>query len=456
MTSHLKVNWKEMADETTRLLSELLQIDTTNPPGNEQPAALYLQRLLKSEGIESQIFERAPGRSNLIARLKGKRPGKRLMMLSHTDVVPVTDPNKWEYPPFSGAVAAGYVWGRGALDMKSMTATETMAFLLFKRLNIDFAGELILVAAADEEQGSSYGADWLVQTHPELMRCDYVLNEGGGMPLQINGKTFYTVDSIEKGLWWVRLRVKGASGHGSVPHDNNALAKSARLIERLATHRFPKQIAAPVREFITQVISVLGPKGAQAVTLILSANQEVDFKALLGGTPIDPNLAYAFTHTTCSPTMIKAGVKENVIPDSCEFVLDFRFVPDYSREQIQETIKQLASDLAKDLEIETIQHHPTSESPIDNSFYRLIAETVREEIPGAQAVPYMLTGATDSRFVRELGAAAYGFSPLSTKMSLSERAKLIHSENERIDIESLGLGVKMLTKIAMKALEAEE
>lgn len=455
MPTPAEINWKEVADETTQLLSELLKIDTTNPPGNEEPAAKYLQRLLKQERIESQILERGPSRSNLIARLKGKRPGKRLMLLSHTDVVPVTDPSKWKYPPFSGAIAEGYIWGRGALDMKSMTATETMVFLLFKRLNVDFAGELILVAAADEEQGSAYGADWLVQTHPELVRCDYVLNEGGGMPLQINGKTFYTVDSIEKGLWWVRLRFKGASGHGSVPHENNALAKSARLIDRLATHRFPKQIAAPVREFLTQVERALGPKGAQAAKLILSDDREVDFKRLLSGTAIDPHLAYAFTHTTCSPTMIKAGVKENVIPDSCEFVLDFRFVPGYSRERIEETIKQLAGDGAKDLEIETIQHHPASESPIDNSFYRLIVETVREELPGAQAVPYLLTGATDSRFVRELGAAAYGFSPLSTKMSLSERAKLIHSENERIDIESLELGVKLLSKIARKALEAK-
>jgi acetylornithine deacetylase/succinyl-diaminopimelate desuccinylase-like protein len=455
MPTKSKIHWKEVTEETTELLSELLQINTTNPPGNERPAALYLQELLKSEGIESQILERAPGRSNLIARLQGKQPGNRLMLLSHTDVVPVTDPSKWKYPPFSGTIAEGYVWGRGALDMKSMTAAEAIAFLLFKRLNVDFAGELILVAAADEEQGASYGADWLVRTHPELMRCDYVLNEGGGMPLELNGQTFYTIDSIEKGLWWVRLRVKGASGHGSVPHENNALAKSARLIDRLATHRFPKQIAAPVREFLTQVAQALGPEGAHATKLILSDDQEIDFKALLSGTAIDSNLAYAFTHTTCSPTMIQAGVKENVIPDSCEFVLDFRFVPGYSREKIQETILKLAGELASDLEIETIQHHPASESPIDNSFYRLITEVVRQEVPGAQAVPYMLTGATDSRFVRELGAAAYGFSPLSTKMSLSERAKLIHSENERIDIESLTLGVKLLTKIAMKTLEAK-
>ncbi|HED03146.1 MAG TPA: M20/M25/M40 family metallo-hydrolase [Candidatus Fraserbacteria bacterium] len=453
MPDNAKLDWKTVAEETTKLLSELLQLDTTNPPGNEKIAADYLQGLLSQEGIESQILESAPGRSNLIARLKGRQPGKRLMLLSHTDVVPVNDPDQWKYPPFSGVVAEGYVWGRGALDMKSMTATETMVMLLFKRLKLDFAGELILAAVADEEQGSSYGGNWLVQNHPDLMRSDYVLNEGGGMPLQIGEQVFYTVDTTEKGLWWVRLRFKGAAGHASVPHQDNAIAKSARLIDRLAGHQFPKQIAPAVQEFFVRVGQALGPQGVRAAQVITSDNQQVDLKSLLAGTPLDANLVYAFTHTTCSPTMIRAGVKENVIPARCEFVLDFRFVPGYSREQIEETIEQLAGELAAELEIETIQHHPASESPISDPFYQIIAETVRQEIPGAQAVPYLLTGATDSRFMRQLGAAAYGFSPLSTQMSLSERTKLVHSANERIDIGSLKLGVKLLYTIARRALQ---
>lgn len=449
------INWKSYAKEATKLLSELLQIDTTNPPGNEQKAARYLQGLLKKEGIKSEILESDERRSNLIAGLKGKKPGPKLLLLSHTDVVPVTDPKRWKYPPFSGAVKEGYVWGRGALDMKCMTVMETLALLLFARLDLEFSGELIYAAVADEEKGGTYGARWLAKKYRSKIKADYVINEGGGMPLSIDGKTFYTIENAEKGLWWVRLKVKGVSGHGSVPHENNALAKASRLIDRISNYKFPKMIAPSVREFIMKIAEALGPIGQEAARLVLDPKQEVDLKQLLSGTPVDPHLVNAFIRTTVSPTMIQAGVKENVIPDSCEFVLDCRFVPGYSRGQIEETIYKLAAEMKDDLEIETIQYHAASESPITTEFYKLIEEAVREELPGVDTVPLMLTGATDSRFLREIGVIAYGFCPLSTKMGLTERSKLIHSDNERIDIESLELGTRLLAKIAMKVLKAE-
>ncbi|MBI1742922.1 M20/M25/M40 family metallo-hydrolase, partial [Candidatus Acetothermia bacterium] len=175
----MDLDWEKYGNEASQMLSELLQINTTNPPGDEYKAIQYLKKHLDREGISYEILEKEKGRSNLIARLKGKRPGPRVMLMSHVDVVPVTDEKKWKYPPFSGAIEEGYIWGRGALDMKCMTAMEFVTFMLFKRLKLDFAGELILLAASDEEQGSSYGAEWLCKTHPDKMRCDYVLNEGG-------------------------------------------------------------------------------------------------------------------------------------------------------------------------------------------------------------------------------------------------------------------------------------
>ncbi len=457
MTLALDVNWKELGEEATRLLSDLLRIDTTNPPGNERPAAEYLQKYLAREGIESEILEKAPGRSNVLARLKGSQPGPTLMLLSHTDVVPATNPDSWRYPPFSGEIAEGFVWGRGALDMKSMTAIEAVVFVLFKRLGLDFVGELIYLAVADEEMGGTYGAQWLAEEHADKIKADYVLNEGGGMPLQLGDKTFYTVDTVEKGLWWVKVRVKGTAGHGSVPHDDNPLVKSAQLIERIASHRFPKIVSPSVRAFFEKVGETFGEAGRQLANLLTAEGDEPDLEKLkryLQGTPMNPYLVNAFIRTTCSPTKIQAGLKENVIPDSCEFVLDFRYVPGYSREQVEEAMRSIAEELGIALEIETIQHHRASESPVDTDFYKIIEETVREEIPGAETVPYLLTGATDSRFLREIGAVAYGFHPLSTKMSLTERAQLIHSDNERIDLESLELGVRLLTKIAMKTLQA--
>ncbi len=457
MTLALDVSWKELGEEATRLLSDLLRIDTTNPPGNERPAAEYLQKYLAREGIESEILEKAPGRSNVLARLEGSRPGPTLMLLSHTDVVPATNPDSWRYPPFSGEIAEGFVWGRGALDMKSMTAIEAVVFTLFKRLELDFAGELIYLAVADEEMGGTYGAKFLAEEHADRIKADYVLNEGGGMPLQLGDKTFYTVDTVEKGLWWVKVRVKGTAGHGSVPHDDNPLVKSARFIDRIAGEKFPKMISPSVRAFFEKVGEAFGEARRQLVSLLVSQEDKPDLEELkrhLQGTPMNPYLVNAFIRTTCSPTKIQAGLKENVIPDSCEFVLDFRYVPGYSREQVEETMRSIADDLGIAIEIETIQHHRASESPIDTDFYRIIEETVREELPGAEAVPYLLTGATDSRFLREIGAVAYGFHPLSTRMSLAERAQLIHNDNERIDLESLELGVRLLTKIAMKTLQA--
>lgn len=448
------VDWATLGKETTQVLSELIQIDTTNPPGNEHKVIEYLQKKLAREGIASEIFEREQGRSNLVARLTGQRPGKKLLLLSHVDVVPVPDPTRWKYPPFSGAIAEGYVWGRGALDMKCMTAIELSVFTLFKRMGGDFAGELIFAATADEEQGSNYGAEWLAHAHPEQLRADWCLTEGGGMPLKIGSKTFYTIESVEKGLWWFKVRVRGSSGHGSLPHSDNALAKAAYIIDRVAQHKFPKKIAPAVREFILKASEALGPQLKKIALVLLDESQELDLSLLPKDSPISATLLNALVRTTISPTMIHAGVKENVIPDSCEFVLDCRLVPGYTHEQVRETLLELADQYKNDIEIETIQSHDVSQSPIDDPFYKLIEQTVKAELPGVETIPVMLTGATDSRFVRELGVKSYGFCPLSTKMGLADREKLVHNDNERVDIESLELGVRVLSKIALQALEA--
>jgi acetylornithine deacetylase/succinyl-diaminopimelate desuccinylase-like protein len=411
---------------------------------------------LDREGLSYEILEKEKGRSNFIARLKGKRPGPKLMLMSHVDVVPVTDEKKWKYPPFSGAVAEGYIWGRGALDMKCMTAMEFVTFMLFKRMNLDFAGELILLAAADEEQGSTFGAEWLCQKYPEKIKSDFVLNEGGGVPIVMGNKIFYTIENAEKGLWWFRVKVKGTSGHGSIPHSDNALAKSAYIIDRIAKHRFPKRISPSVRELISKLADAMGPEMKKIAIIILDETKDTDLPSLPAESPVSGPLVNSMTHTGISPTMIKAGVKENVIPDGCEFVLDCRLVPGDTREKVRETLMTLAGEYAKDLEIETIQTHDVSESPITHEFYKTIEQVTKEEMQGVSTVPFMMTGATDSRFVRELGSVAYGFCPFTNKMSAKEREKLIHNDNERIDPESMELGTKLLTKIAMRALQAKE
>lgn len=449
-----QVDWDSYREEAVELLSELLQIDTSNPPGRETEAARYLQKLFQKEGLKGELLESAPGRGNFYLRLAGRRSGPKLMLLSHTDVVPVADPSRWTKPPFSGAVAGGYVWGRGALDMKCQTVTEALTVLLFKRLGLEFNGELVYLAVADEERGAKYGAAWLKDHHPQLLKVHYVLNEGGGESLQVGGKTFYGIETVEKGLFWLKVKVKGRSGHGSVPHEENALVRAAALIDRLAHHRFPKKIDEPIRTFVTKVGGALGPRGEQLGRALLDPQVELELRPLLTGTEFEPEAINALIRTTVSPTMIQAGVKENVIPDSCEFVLDCRLLPGAGREEVLGKLAELAKELGIEFETEVLQYHPASSSPLGTDLYKAIERALHAELAGIEVIPTLLTGATDSRFIRELGALAYGLCPLSTKITMHDRLRMIHADNERIDPASLELQVRVFARIAGELLQA--
>ncbi len=453
-----KVDWAAYRQEAAELLSKLIQIDTSNPPGNETAAAQFLQEVFAKEGIPGEVIESAPGRGNFIARLQGSGSGPKLLLLSHLDVVPVAHPENWEHPPFAGALADGFIWGRGALDMKNQVACEALTVFLFKRLKLDFQGELIYLATADEERGGEFGAGWLVKNKPELVQADYVINEGGGMPLRVAGKLFYTIENVEKGILWLRLRVHGRAGHASVPHEENALARAARLIANLTEYQFPKRIGDSVRLFISRIAAAYGPPGERIAEVVLDPQADPELKGLLKDTELDPHLVEAFLRTTVSPTMIQAGIKENVIPDQCEVVLDCRLAPGFAKEAVLEKIRELGAEIGLEegeLEIEFIQDQAPSESPIGTDFYKAAERAILAEHPEAEVVPYLLTGGTDSRFFRSLGAVAYGICPLSPRMDLRERAKLIHADNERIDLESLELSTRVFTRIAVEILRAK-
>jgi len=297
----------------------------------------------------------------------------------------------------------------------------------------------------------------LAKHKPELVRADYVINEGGGMPLRVNKKLFYTIENVEKGILWLKLRVHGRAGHASVPHEENALARAARLIAKLAEHRFPKQVSDSVRVFIERIAAAYGPPGERIARRALDSQTDPELKELLKETELEPHLVEAFLRTTVSPTMIQAGIKENVIPDRCEFVLDCRLAPGFAKEEVLEKIREIGVGLGlreDELEIEFIQDQAPSESPIETDFYEAAERALLEEHPEAEIVPYLLTGGTDSRFFRPLGAVAYGICPLSPRMDLRERAKLIHGDDERIDLESLELSTRVFTRIAAELLRA--
>ncbi|MGC9346482.1 MAG: M20/M25/M40 family metallo-hydrolase, partial [Candidatus Bathyarchaeales archaeon] len=314
---------REIEEEITNLLSDLIRINTTNPPGNETQAAKYLAEILEKEGFKCELFESAPGRGSLITRIKGTGEKSNMLLLSHLDVV-AANPKEWSVDPFAGLVKDGFVWGRGALDMKSMTAMEVMVMKLLKRNNVKTKGDIILAATADEEKGGEAGAGWLVRNYPEKIRADYVINEGGGLAIPINGKNIYTVQTAEKGILWLKVKAKGRPGHGSVPGAaDNAILRMNKVVEKLGNHRSKISLVPTVNQFLSEIAKE-NKVVQQALSLLLqnpeSADQILDMLAQKDKTMAEE--IRAMLRMTIAPTIIHGGVKENIIPSECEAVFD--------------------------------------------------------------------------------------------------------------------------------------
>jgi acetylornithine deacetylase/succinyl-diaminopimelate desuccinylase-like protein len=440
---------KEIEAEITGLLSDLLHIDTTNPPGNETEATKYLAKSLEKDGLKCELFESAPGRGSLVTRLRGTGGKPKLLLLSHLDVV-AANPKEWSVDPFSGLVKDGFVWGRGALDMKSMTAMETIVFKLLKRNNVKLKGDVILAATADEEKGGEAGAGWLVQNHLEKVRADYVINEGGGLAIPISGKNIYTIQTSEKGIYWFKVKAKGRPGHGSVPGAaDNAILRMNKVVDILGNYRAKINIVPAVKQFLTEVAKE-NPMLQQAVNAILKdpdgSDQILDMLA-----HIDKPMAEeirARLRMTIAPTMIHGGVKENIIPSECEAVFDCRILPGQTPTDAMNVVKGLLKDAElQKLEFETIQANEPSESTANTPLYELIVNVLEEFEPGCVAAPILLTGGTDSRFFRRIGSVCYGFQPLRADMPYGEMLKTIHGIDERISIENLVFGTSVLYNI---------
>ncbi|MEM3069915.1 MAG: M20/M25/M40 family metallo-hydrolase [Candidatus Bathyarchaeia archaeon] len=439
----------DVRKEVITLLQDLIRIDTTNPPGNEAEAAEYLARTLEGEGFECMVLESAPGRGNLITRLEGSEEGPSLLLLSHLDVV-AANPDEWSVNPYSGVIREGYVWGRGALDMKSMVAQEVMVMKLLKRGHLRLRGDVILAATADEEMGGKAGVRWLLENHPESIKADYVINEGGGYSIPIRGRHIFTVQVAEKGVNWIRIRAGGRPGHGSVPGAaDNAVLRMVEAINRVGRHRSRIKAIPTARRFINEVASKRGLPQRILTSLL--------FNPILADHILDlmkrrePGIAEglrAMLRTTIAPTIIKGGVKENVIPSECEAVLDCRTIPGQSNEDLIREIKGILAGIDK-LEIEPIQLDEPSESPIDTPLFNKINETLKELVPNSSIIPFMSTGGTDSRHLRRRGSICYGFHPLKTDMPLDEIQRMAHGVDERISIENLVFGTEALYRLVV-------
>jgi acetylornithine deacetylase/succinyl-diaminopimelate desuccinylase-like protein len=421
-----------LRDEAVELLQRLIRLDTVNPPGNETLAAECLRDYLAAQGVETELLARDPGRANLVARLRGG-DGPTLAFLCHTDTV-VADASEWERDPWSGELVGEEVWGRGALDMKNQVAASAVAFASLAREGFRPAGDLILIAAADEEVGKSFGLEWLCEEHPETVRVDYALNEGGGERVVLGGEPFYLCASAEKMTAPFRLRIHGRSGHASTPAiADNALVKAARLIEALAEHRPEAAIGPEVAGFLDVVLGER-PPAAEVLERLRAFDP---FAAEL----VEPLLAF-----TLAPTMISASESRNVIPATCDVTVDCRILAGEAPEDVEPALRAILG--AADYELEWIERWGGTRSTLATPLWSAIEGWVEELEPGARVAPLCCSGFTDSHWLRAaFGTVAYGFFPMRT-MAPELAARLIHSANERVHVDDLELGVEFLRHIA--------
>jgi acetylornithine deacetylase/succinyl-diaminopimelate desuccinylase-like protein len=428
-----------LRDEVTDLLQRLIRVDTTNPPGNETAAAELLRDYLEASGIECELIARVPERANLVARIPGG-DGPSLLFLGHTDVV-LADPAEWSVPPFSGELRDGMVWGRGALDMKSEVAANAVAFASLAREGFKPSGDLIFAATADEEAGAGFGLDWLCEAHPDAVRCDFAINEGGGDRVELeDGRPIYQATVAEKMTAPFRLRVKGRSGHASMPRiADNALVNATKLVERIAAYRPEPQLGPEVEGFMQAVFGEVPP-----------ASAVVDKVA--GISPVAAVVVDALLAPTFSPTIISASKKRNVIPALCEVEVDCRLLPGQHPEHVEPVIRAvLGGDV--DYELEWIEARGGTRSSLDTPLWRALEEWVAETEPGALATPLACVGFTDSHWLREaFGTVAYGFFPSTGELPPEVAAGLVHSADERIPVSDLELGVNWLRHAARTVL----
>lgn len=425
--------------EAVRTLQDLLRIDTTNPPGNERPAADYVARALEAEGGEAVVLESAPGRASVVGRLKGSGAGRPVMLSSHLDVVPA-DAGRWRQAPFSGAEAEGCVWGRGALDMKGMTAMGLSVVRMVRRRGLALGRDLILAAVADEEAGCDHGSRFLVDRHPGLIDAEYVLNEVGGFSLELGGRRFYPVQVAEKGIAWMRVRVRGEPGHGSLPRRDSCLVDLGRALQALATRRLPFHPPEVTARFLHTVAArVRFPESVVLPNLLKPALAGLILDRLIGDAGLRSSLQASLCNTV-NPTIVRAGEKINVIPSEATIELDGRTLPGQSAADL---IAEVRAVLGPKFEIELLREADPTVFSADTPMFRAIEAVMARRDPEGIVVPYMVSGFTDAKSYQRLGAVCYGFYPMRLPPEL-KFAKMFHGDDERIPLEAFRFGIETL------------
>jgi acetylornithine deacetylase/succinyl-diaminopimelate desuccinylase-like protein len=425
-------------ERPAELLQRLIRFDTSNPPGNERACIEWIADLVREVGIEPRILAKDPERSNLIARLPGDGAAPPLVLQGHVDVVPAK--GAWSQPPFGGAIADGYVWGRGALDMKGGVAMMLAAFLRAAAADTPPPGDVVLCLVSDEETGSDLGARFLVEEHAELFDgARFAIGEFGGFSLELLGRRFYPMMVAEKQLCWVRATLRGPAGHGSLPVRDGAMARLGRLLAALDRRRLPVHVTPVVRSMIDAIVAELPAPAGVPLRALLRPRVTDRVLDVLGDRAgfFDPLL-----HNTASPTIVEGGHTPNVIPGEVSLVLDCRMLPGFGADDV---CAELRASAGVEMELEVLRFDPGAPAP-DMALFGTLAGILRELDPAGRPVPLLLPAVSDGRFFARLGIQTYGFLPMQLPREM-RFMDLIHAEEERLPVDSLEFGATAIHRL---------
>ena len=430
-------DWGAVEKEAGELLSRYLQIDTTNPPGNEIAAAAFWQQRLIQEGLEAQVFESQPGRGVVYARLKGSGEKKALVLLHHLDVVPAVKAD-WEVDPFAGTIKEGYVYGRGAIDCKGVAAAQFMALALLKRAGVPLKRDLIFLGTADEEAGGGQGAGWFVDTHFELIAdAEFLLTEGGGIRVRDNQRS-YEVDIAEKAPCWIQLDATGPAGHGSRPLPETAVTRLIRALDKILRHETAVKVVPAVQAYFAALAAREEPTTAARYRDLERALTDPGFLKDFTANPT----YNALVRNTISPTVLEGSTKTNVIPAHARAQLDCRLLPGEDPQQFVAALEKVVDD--PQVRFSILLNFAPLASDAETALFRAIRSLAERHDPAALVVPAVLGGFTDAHYFRRKGIVSYGF----TGLALTEDdGRRVHGTNERLPLASLREGVQALFEL---------
>ena len=418
------------------ILQRLIQFDTTNPPGNEAECIAYIDGLLTDAGIATKLLAKDPSRPNLIARLPGRGNVAPLLLYGHVDVVPA-ESHQWQHPPFSGDISDGYVWGRGALDMKGGVAMMLTALLRAKAEDTPLPGDVVLAVVPDEETFGVHGARFLVESHPEeFSGIRYALGEFGGFSMSVGKRRFYPIQVAEKQICWLRVRFNGPGGHGSMPVSGGAMAKLAHFLNRLDSNSLPYHMTPPARLAIETMVSALSGLSRVVMSQLLNPTLSSPVLKLLG----DRGRLFApILHNTVSPTILQGSGSFNVIPGEVTVDLDGRLLPGFQPDDLIREVRGIGGEA---VEIEVVRFDP-GPSGLDMGLFDTLAGILKEADPEGVPCPLLLSGVTDGRFFSRLGIQTYGFLPMQLPEGFNF-TQAFHAADERIPVEAVEFGARAI------------